>query len=298
MKSRYLCCSILSILLFCAPLTVLAAHDIAVLKVDAADGTYAPGDTLPIEITIKNNGDDGGKGTIVWYASTDSTISTSDTELGNVGIKELAPNSTIIGHWNPSLRASIADGSYFIGAIINTSGDSNIANNTGVDNTPITVTYAGGFVINNGLNDTWKNPGTPKQGFFVTVFPDTSIYHGGGPVMFVGWFTYDIERPVQGVTALLGEPGHRWLTAYGPYSHDTATLDIELTQGGVFDSGVPDPTQEPYGTMTVKFTSCSAGVVTYDIPSVGVSGTVPIERVANDNVALCESLGPPLQQNP
>jgi hypothetical protein len=31
-------------------------------------------------------------------------------------------------------------------------------------------------------------------------------------------------------------------------------------------------------------------VVTYDIPSAGLSGEVPIERIALDNVALCEAL--------
>lgn len=43
--------------------------------------------------------------------------------------------------------------------------------------------------------------------------------------------------------------------------------------------------------MQIRFSGCNAGVVTYDIPSVGVSGEVPIERIALDNVALCESLG-------
>jgi hypothetical protein len=139
--------------------------------------------------------------------------------------------------------------------------------------------------INAGMNDTWRNIDTRGQGFFVTVFPDIQK-------VFVGWFTYDVERPPANVAAVLGDPGARWLTAFGPYSGDTATLDIELTQGGIFDSGVPAPTQGPDGTMTVKFTSCSEGVVTYNIPSVPVSGTIPITRVANDNVPVCEALQP------
>jgi hypothetical protein len=140
--------------------------------------------------------------------------------------------------------------------------------------------------INAGMNDTWRNIDTRGQGFFVTVFPDIQK-------MFVGWFTYDIERPPANVTAILGDPGHRWLTAFGPYSGDTATLDIELTQGGIFDSGDPAPTQGPDGTMTVTFTSCNEGTVTFNIPSVPVSGTIPITRVANDNVPVCEALDTP-----
>ena len=149
------------------------------------------------------------------------------------------------------------------------------------------------FHINAGLNDTWRSIDTRGQGFFITVFPDTSAARPE-PVMFVGWFTYDVERPAADVTAMLGEPGHRWLTAFGPYSGDTATLDIELTQGGTFDSATPEPTQTPgYGTITVEFANCSEGLVTYNIPSVGVAGSVPITRVANDNVALCEAFATP-----
>ena len=33
------------------------------------------------------------------------------------------------------------------------------------------------------------------------------------------------------------------------------------------------------------------GMIAYEIPSLDLSGEVPIERIALDNVALCESLG-------
>ena len=66
------------------------------------------------------------------------------------------------------------------------------------------------FEINAGLNDAWLNSATSGQGFLITVFPERKE-------MFLAWFTYDTERPPEDVTALLGEPGHRWLTAQGPY---------------------------------------------------------------------------------
>jgi plastocyanin len=138
------------------------------------------------------------------------------------------------------------------------------------------------FTINAGLNDSWFNPATAGQGFFITVFPDLQK-------MFLAWFTYETERPPPDVTAMLGEPGHRWITAFGPYDGDTANLDIEITQGGVFDSPAPAPTQGPGGTIIVTFTGCNAGEVMYDIPSIMRSGTVPIERIALDNVPACEA---------
>lgn len=137
--------------------------------------------------------------------------------------------------------------------------------------------------INAGLNDAWYNPATAGQGFFITVFPDSGQ-------VFLAWFTYDTERPPENVQATLGEPGHRWLTAFGPYSDNTAVLDVELTQGGVFDAAEPGPTQSPAGTITLEFSDCENGLVSYDITPPGVQGEVPIQRIAPDNVPACEAL--------
>lgn len=140
-----------------------------------------------------------------------------------------------------------------------------------------------GFTINAGLNDAWFNPATSGQGFFLTVFP-------GIERMFLAWFTYDTARPDPAVTAVLGEPGHRWLTAFGSYSGAQAVLDVEVTRGGVFNSGLPAPTQEADGQILVEFSGCNAAVLSYDIPSAGLQGEIAIERIALDNVPACEAL--------
>jgi len=141
------------------------------------------------------------------------------------------------------------------------------------------------FQITNGLNDAWFNFATNGQGLLITVFGDIKT-------MFLAWFTYDTERPPEDVTAFLGEPGHRWLTAQGPYDGDTATLTIFVTEGGVFDSAepIPETDLEGDGTMTIQFADCNAGLVTYYIESLDISGSFPIERLALDNVPLCETL--------
>ncbi len=138
--------------------------------------------------------------------------------------------------------------------------------------------------INPGLNDAWFNPRTDGQGFLITAFP-------GIKQLFMAWFTYDTERPPGDVTALLGEPGHRWLTAQGLYEENTAWLDIHVTSGGVFDSKEPRPVTGPIGEMTLEFSACNAGTITYDIPSIGGQNVVPIERITLDNVPLCYVLG-------
>ena len=76
----------------------------------------------------------------------------------------------------------------------------------------------------------------------------------------------------------------------GPYSGDEAQLEITITTGGVFDSAEQEPDNEPGGTIQLYFDGCNNGTVNYDIPSINRTGTIPIERVAADNVALCEAL--------
>jgi hypothetical protein len=141
------------------------------------------------------------------------------------------------------------------------------------------------FVINPGLNDAWYDPETPGQGFLTSVFPESGQ-------MFVAWFTFDIERPPQDTPAQLGDSGHRWLTAQGPYSGNVANLDIFLTEGGIFDSADPPASTKPegYGSLTIEFTDCETGRINYIIDSPGVSGQIPIKRIVKDNVALCEAL--------
>jgi len=139
------------------------------------------------------------------------------------------------------------------------------------------------FLINNGLSDAWYFPPTSGQGFFIIVWEDIQR-------VFLSWFTYDTARPPEDVTAILGEPGHRWLTAQGPYEGDTATLTVYLSSGGIFDS--PEPTvgsPEPVGTMTVVWTDCNEGLVSYDLPGLALTGEIPIERIVLDNVPLCEA---------
>jgi endonuclease I len=140
------------------------------------------------------------------------------------------------------------------------------------------------FTINAGITDAWFDPATSGQGFFVIVWEDIGQ-------VFLGWFTYDAERPPEDLQSIIGEPGHRWLTAQGPFQGDTALLDIYVSSGGVFDAPEPPvgtPVQD--GTVELIFSGCNSGTVVYDIPSAGLTGEIAIQRIVLDNVALCESL--------
>ena len=140
---------------------------------------------------------------------------------------------------------------------------------------PFSITYA--------MSGSWYYPPTTGQGFLIDVFDTQNL-------MFLAWFTYDLERPPANTPSMIGDPGHRWMTAVGPFTGDTADLDITWSSGMIFDSETPPVENEQDGTMTVELDDCFSGTVYYDLGESGATGTVPIQRIANDAVSLCETL--------
>lgn len=140
------------------------------------------------------------------------------------------------------------------------------------------------FQINDAMSDNWFYPPTNGQGFFIVVWEDIKT-------IFLAWFTYEVERPPEDAMAVVGEPGHRWLMAQGPYEDDTAMLDVFLASGMVFDKEEP-PVNDPQkvGTMEIIWTGCDAGVVFYDLPlQGGLMGEIPIQRITQSKVPECEA---------
>jgi len=66
-------------------------------------------------------------------------------------------------------------------------------------------------------------------------------------------------------------------------------MDVEIASGGVFDT-TTEIQRKQDGTIKLTFNDCNSGTVEYDITSINQQGVVPIQRVANDNSALCEAL--------
>ena len=138
------------------------------------------------------------------------------------------------------------------------------------------------FRINAGLAGSWFNPDTPGQGFFLAVFENLNS-------LFLGWFTFPEQAPSG------DEVEQRWMTAHGGFNGDSANLAIEWTTNGGFNSAVPEPDRHEAGSVRLDFWDCAYGMITYewsaDEPGLAAaSGVIPIERVSNESVALCETL--------
>lgn len=131
-----------------------------------------------------------------------------------------------------------------------------------------------GFAINSGIGGTWNSPGIPGQGFLLEVVPALNS-------LVLGWFTWSATVP----------GSHDWLSAIGPISGDSATVDLQRSSGGLFNDPTP-VSAASVGTATFRFTDCSTGTVTFQRSDNGRSGTIPIRRLT-PVPAACSSPGTP-----
>ncbi|MEM9533859.1 MAG: peptidylprolyl isomerase [Pseudomonadota bacterium] len=148
------------------------------------------------------------------------------------------------------------------------------------------ITEVAGFTINAGLSGAWFNAATPGQGFLLDI-----IDSGDRQEVFVAWFTYDVNTPGDDEGAGFGSTQHRWFTAGGTFSGDTATLTISRNTGGIFnDPATTD--NEPVGTMTIRFIDCTTAVLAFDFDDDSITdATIDIIRLSPD--AFCGDLAVP-----
>ena len=128
------------------------------------------------------------------------------------------------------------------------------------------------FAINYGIGGTWYNPATSGQGFLLEVVPAANS-------LALGWFTWSTTA---------GQ--HDWLSAFGPISGDSATVNLSRSTGGRFN----DPTaiqSSTVGTATFKFTNCENGTVTFNRTDNGTSGVIPIRRLTPTPTACTNPAG-------
>lgn len=136
--------------------------------------------------------------------------------------------------------------------------------------------------IDQSMSGSWYDPDTSGQGFFFDVLVDKQA-------LFAGWMTYDLQRPMIGTEATIGDPGHRWMTAYGEFSENVAKLNLQTTVGGVFNMPT-ELTEVEEGTLEVELFDCNSGVITFDLIGPGISGAIPIRRGNPANSQACRSL--------
>jgi len=106
------------------------------------------GKKLSVHSDVRNIGTANSGGFYVsYYASKDTTISTSDYYLGRVRLSSISPFSKSDADWNGSFPSGIPTGSYYVGWIIDSTNlkkEYNETNNTAFKNSPKLIVNGGG----------------------------------------------------------------------------------------------------------------------------------------------------------
>lgn len=128
------------------------------------------------------------------------------------------------------------------------------------------ITVAGttaSIPINPGISGTWSDPNRPGQGFVLDVVPAINS-------LIVGWFTWSATEAGR----------HDWFSAIGPITTNTATVNLQRSTGGLFNSATPAVVTTSIGSATFRFSNCENGTVTFQRNDINQSGTIAIRRVA------------------
>ncbi|MEM1090450.1 MAG: peptidylprolyl isomerase [Pseudomonadota bacterium] len=250
---------------------------------------------VPVDATIANEfGLSNVRGTVAmakiagdpdsadsqWFINMDDANAGLDNENGGFTVfgRVMGNGMEVVDRINSLVR--INTGQPALGTVpVKLSGEFAGLEDLTSDNLIFTViTEVDGFEINPGLSGTWFNAATPGQGWLIDI-----IDEGDRQEVFVAWFTYDVNPPDGDDGEGFGSTQHRWLTASGTFSGDTATLTISRNTGGVFN----DPTSttvESVGTLVIQFTGCGTAILSweFDDPAVG-DATVDIIRLSPDS---------------
>ena len=120
---------------------VSSRPDLIVESPSVSDNTLTTGQSFTLRATVRNSGTgQSASTTLRYYRSSDSTISTSDTEVDTDSVSGLAASATRSD--SISLRAPSSAGTYYYGACVaSVSGESNSNNNC---STGVRVTVSSG----------------------------------------------------------------------------------------------------------------------------------------------------------
>ena len=132
------------------------------------------------------------------------------------------------------------------------------ADGTGCGDAPPPV-----FSVTPGISGSWYDVTREGEGFNIEIGGSTV-----DPYFLTYFYTYDASG------------NQMWLTGLSTIEGDTAVVPMTVTSGPVFGPGY-DPTDVnyvPWGTITFKFSSCSAGTADYDSNNMG-SGSFDLVHI-------------------
>ena len=107
-----------------------ATPDLNLRSASAVPNARLPGESFDFSITVQNTGTANAdrNGSITYYQSSDSTISTSDLRVGSSGILEAIAKDSSLPPQSVTITAPATEGTYYYGACVSHADDANTSN--------------------------------------------------------------------------------------------------------------------------------------------------------------------------
>jgi len=136
--------------------------DLAIQSVDVVGGSHVPDSQVVVHSLLQNVGDkDAGDFTVQFYLSKDDTITTKDYCIGSAHGGQLRPGGQSACDTTCRLPPYFPEGSCYVGAVLTCQNDGYAGNNQAVDDTPITIVHAHGYVCGRIVYkdlESWEHP--------------------------------------------------------------------------------------------------------------------------------------------
>ena len=176
--------------------------DLIVESPSVNDSTLNTGQTFSLSATVRNQGAAiASSSTLRYYRSTDSTISTTDMQVGTDAVTSLGSGST--SPENISLTAPSTAGTYYYGACVDTvTSETNTSNNCSAG---VTVTVSSGI-------DQYEPDNTVGQAN--NIQSGVSQLHNIVPANDIDWMWFNVTKQTEVMVETFGQLGDTVLILY------------------------------------------------------------------------------------
>ena len=208
--------------------TIQTSPDLVVQSPSVSDDSLGTGDSFTLSVTVRNSGDGSSAATTLrYYRSTDSTISTGDTQVGTDSVGALDQSTT--ESESISLTAPSTPGTYYYGACVDSvSGESNTVNNCSSGKEAIVQSVGNSDIVVNSFSvrDNEVGPGESVR-LTVTVRNDGTGRSGG----FILSYYLSTNSTISSSDTEVGRDGVQQLNSGQTSPRETITVNAPSVSG-------------------------------------------------------------------
>ena len=254
------------------------APDLVVDTPTVSESSPEAGAPITLSATVRNQGSGGaGSTSLRYYRSTDSTITTGDTQLGTVSVIPLGAPGGYTGNIKPT--APSTPGTYYYGACVDAvAGESDTTNNCSV---AVTVTVGAAPAPDLVVDTPTVSESSPEAGARITLSATVHNQGSGASGSTTLRYYRSTDSTITTGDTVVGTDPVSGLNSSGTNA-ESISLTAPTTSGTYYYGACVDSVTEEFDTtnnysvaVTVTVGAASVPDLVVDTPTVSNSGAIP-----------------------